>query len=249
MEWEGESDAEAARDAVQREIERRRVRGETFTAVEVPRGTKLARQFWGQAWQRHLESFEHFSGRLAGGRSYLRRGQLYNLETEPGVIRAEVAGGALYEVAIRVRPMAAEDWAMLVETCMGKVSSTLDLLAGRLSEEVMAVLTAADGGLFPAAGEVKVVCSCPDHADVCKHGAAVLYAVGLEFDKDPASFFRLRGVAVEDLCRQASASLHGCADGDEALAMTTADLELLFGIDLGEGEAGAQKKGGDEPAL
>ena len=40
---------------------------------------------------------------------------------------------------------------------------------------VMHVLTDAEHGLFPKAREIRFDCSCPDHADMCKHVSAVLY--------------------------------------------------------------------------
>lgn len=231
MPWTDKSEVQAAQDAVKREIIRRCERGEVYTPFDAPTGTKLARNFWGQAWQQHLATFEHFSGRLSKGRSYLRLGQLYNLEMEPGMVRAEVAGAALYEVAVQVKPMTQERWEQLVVRCTGRVTGMLDLLEGKLSDEVMAVMTGIDAGLFPEAHDVRVVCSCPDHADLCKHGAAVLYAVGLQFDREPAGFFKLRGVRVDDLCQGASVVLEQKNEG--AVELPDADLEKLFGIDLG----------------
>jgi uncharacterized Zn finger protein len=230
----GKEEADSARDAVQREIARRIQRGASYVPMEVVRSTKLARQFWGLAWQRHLETFEHFGGRLTAGRSYLRKGQLYNFTIEPGRVTAEVAGGALYEVQVRVRPMEEASWTALVEKCQGRVSNALDLLAGKLSDEVMRDITATEGGLFPAPSEVAVICNCPDYADVCKHGAAVLYAIGLELDQRPASFFHLRGVDHLDLLRDAGSGLQVAAETSEALDLPESELENLFGIKLQE---------------
>ena len=49
-------------------------------------------------------------------------------------------------------------------------------------------------GLFPAPGEIKLSCSCPDSADMCKHVAATLYGVGARLDEAPRLLFVLRGV-------------------------------------------------------
>ena len=57
-------------------------------------------------------------------------------------------------------------------------------------------------GLFPAPREIKFRCSCPDWAYMCKHVAAVLYGVGVLFDRDPLLFFGLRGIDVDELVRK-----------------------------------------------
>ncbi|OLN28256.1 hypothetical protein DSOL_4154 [Desulfosporosinus metallidurans] len=61
------------------------------------------------------------------------------------------------------------------------------------------VFTAKGKGLFPASKEIKLQCSCPDGANMCKRVAAVLYGVGARLDDDPTLFFVLRNVKVDDL--------------------------------------------------
>jgi uncharacterized Zn finger protein len=48
-------------------------------------------------------------------------------------------------------------------------------------------------GLFPSPREIKMTCSCPDWADMCKHASAVLYGVGARLDAEPDFLFALRG--------------------------------------------------------
>ena len=58
--------------------------------------------------------------------------------------------------------------------------------------------------LFPDPSEEFVTeCSCPDWANPCKHVAAVLYGVGARFDRDPETFFTLRGVKLTELSFEA----------------------------------------------
>ena len=54
-------------------------------------------------------------------------------------------------------------------------------------------------GLFPSPGEIKLNCSCPDGAGMCKHVAAVLYGVGARLDEEPQFLFVLRGVDENEL--------------------------------------------------
>ena len=44
---------------------------------------------------------------------------------------------------------------------------------GKLSRQVMGVVTDREHGLFPKPGEIRFDCSCPDWATMCKHVAAV----------------------------------------------------------------------------
>src|SRR6202034_2630588 len=85
------------------------------------------------------------------------------------------------------------------ERCSGKIGSLLELLQGRLSTNVMTVVTDRHEGLFPQPSEIKLDCSCPDWAVMCKHVAAVLYGVGARLDTKPELLFILRGVDHEEL--------------------------------------------------
>jgi len=62
-------------------------------------------------------------------------------------------------------------------------------------------------GLFPSPGEIKLNCSCPDWAGMCKHVAAVLYGVGARLDEEPQFLFVLRGVDENELIANAGQGL------------------------------------------
>lgn len=234
--WWSYSDASERKDKVRREITRRQKRGETLTALEAPKGGKLSRTFWGQAWCRNLESYQVYENRLPRGRSYLRQGNVYNLVIEQGHIHATVAGSELYDTRVHIQPLLKPHWRRIQDACAGQVNSMLDLLAGRLGEGVMTVLTDRDQGLFPKPKEIRFDCSCPDYADMCKHVAAVLYGVGVLLDEKPELLFTLRGVDQAELLSQAGqAAARDLGNGGGDLA--GADLSALFGIDLGAGAA------------
>src|SRR5580658_8880194 len=101
-------------------------------------------------------------------------------------------------------------------------------------------------GLFPSPAEMKLSCSCPDWAGMCKHVAAVLYGVGARFDHQPELLFRLREVDEKELIVKAGKALPlakqapgaGKVLGDE-------DLSNIFGLDMAQGigaDAGPAKK-------
>jgi uncharacterized Zn finger protein len=235
MSWYGYEDAREQKEELRREMERRRLRGEVFEALTVPgTGKKLATTFWGQAWGRHLATYQDYETRLPRGRTYLRQGNVYNLAIEPGVISANVAGSSLYEVAVRITPLAPEVWDGIKRDCAGQVASLLDLLGGRLGDGVLRVITDRERGLFPKPKEIRFSCSCPDHADMCKHVAAVLYGVGVKLDAAPDLFFVLRSLDPSELLAGAADETLSAAEGHDT-ALAGEDLSALFGIDLGEG--------------
>jgi len=230
--WWSYQDVEEQKKRLQREIAKRKKRGEKFEALPAPAGQKkLSTTFWGQAWCRNLESYQVYESRLPRGRSYLRQGKVYNLEIEPGILSAVVAGSELYDTSIVIQPLPKKQWQQIVKSSAGQVGSMLDLLAGKLGDGLMKVLTDSDGGLFPKPKEIRFNCSCPDHADMCKHVSAVLYGVGVLLDMKPELLFTLRGVDQAELLSNASnaAITDLAADAGDLAGV---DLSSIFGIDL-----------------
>ena len=124
-------------------------------------------------------------------------------------------------------------WSSICQDCSGSVDSLVELLQGRLSEAVMARVCQQRTGLFPAPAEIKLACTCPDWADMCKHVAAVLYGIGARLDAQPALVFRLRGVDEAELIAGAAkgAGLSSVAPVS-AKVLADDDLSALFGLDI-----------------
>jgi uncharacterized Zn finger protein len=222
---------------ISRAIERRRQQGEPLIAVTTGKGAKIAGNVWGIAWQHHLEGYADYHSRLPRGRTVLRQGKVFDLIIRPGVVTAVVAGPALYDVTVKIKPLPDDRWQDLRDGCAGQIGSLLGLLEGRLGGAVMQRLTDPDAGLFPASKEIKVICTCPDDADLCPHGAAVLYGIGLQFDSDPSLFFQLRDVDPTTLFQQAhDAVVAPASDGGASHVIADDDLADVFGIDLGTSE-------------
>ncbi len=196
-------------------------------------GRQIAKSFWGAAWCNHLESFSDFENRLPRGRTYVRNGSVCHLAMAKGMIEAKVSGSELYNVKVAIKTLAGKKWNSVKKRCSGQIGSLLELLQGKLSDNVMEVVTDRNDGLFPLPGEMSFDCSCPDWAQMCKHVAAVLYGVGARLDNNPELLFVLRGVSHEDLIQ---------ADAEQALTATTsrgrskrlaaADVGEVFGIEI-----------------
>ncbi len=223
-----------------REMNKLRKKGKDVCPVEIG-GRTIARSFWGKGWCDHLESFSDFENRLPRGRAYVRNGSVCHLEVKAGRIDAIVSGTELYGVSIRIDKLQDKKWKSIKEKCSGRIGSMLELLKGKLSDQVMAIVTDRENGLFPKPGEIKLRCSCPDWAVMCKHVAAVLYGVGSRLDDRPELLFLLRGVDAQELI-SAGISLPKAQAGDAADTIADEQLGDIFGIDI-DTESEDRKKG------
>ena len=227
------------RHKAQREMARLAKKGKVIRPVQIE-GRTIARTFWGKAWCENLESYMDYENRLPRGRTYVRNGSVVHLDIRPGEIEATVSGSALYQVKISIAAAAKARWKKLCHECAGGIGSLVELLQGRFSDQVMGILTRKETGLFPAPAEIKLKCSCPDWATMCKHVAAVLYGVGARLDHSPELLFTLRSVNHEELISQA-ATATDLAGKTPAAGPELAESELgaVFGIELDTRTAGS----------
>lgn len=228
MAYWGEYVSAAERRAqLKREKEKLRKQGLELSPVTIE-GRLIARSFWGKSWCRHLESFSDYSNRLPRGRTYARNGSVCHLEIQSGRVEAIVAGTSTYRVKVHVNGLPEPVWERVKMECAGQIGSLLELLQGRLSQEVMAVVCDRNRGLFPKPKEIEFSCTCPDWARMCKHVAAVLYGVGNRLDLQPELLFLLRGLEPEDLI----ATELSLPSGSGEVVLPDEQLADIFGIDL-----------------
>jgi uncharacterized Zn finger protein len=232
-----------------REVAKRSKKGLAVEPVKIE-GRTIARTFWGKAWCDHLEGYSDYENRLPRGRTYVRNGSVLHLGLAPGRIDALVQGSELYEVSVEVAPLARPRWKTVVSACSGQIDSLVELLQGKLSRGVMQVVTDRDRGLFPAPAQIKMKCSCPDWATMCKHVAAVLYGIGARLDERPELLFTLRKVDhLELLSAGTKPSKAPRAAGARTLAAS--DLGSVFGIDVdvGQGRAAPRSRSARGPRV
>lgn len=218
-------------------------KGQKLSPVRIE-GRKIAGSFWGKAWCDNLESYSDYEYRLPRGRSYVRNGAVLDLQIEAGAITALVSGSELYRIKINIQPVESSGWKSLKTECAGQVGSLMDLLQGRLSTPVMEVITRRETGLFPKPAEISLDCSCPDWADMCKHVAATLYAVGARLDKSPEMLFALRGVDHMELITAAteSVAVDALTVADIPDALSGENLAEVFGIEIESLEPASKPK-------
>ncbi len=230
--------AERRRKA-RRKMGQLRTKGLDIQPIEIE-GRRIATTFWGQAWCGHMESLGDFANRLPRGRTYVRNGSVCHLAIDRGRVSAIVSGSELYEIQVKIDELSKPKWKRVTRRCAGQIGSLLELLQGKLSANVMEVVTDAQEGLFPLSDEIHFDCDCPDWAVMCKHVAAVLYGVAARLDRQPELLFLLRGVKHEELVAAPADQALARAMGGGRRRRTLASDELagVFGIEL-EPDAGA----------
>lgn len=213
-------------------------------------GRTIAASYWGKSWCENLERYSDFANRLPRGRTYVRNGSVIDLQIERGKIKAIVNGSEIYRVTIDIKTLPAPVWTQIKKDCSRSIDSLIDLLQGRFDHGIMERLSQCDGGLFPQPREIKMACSCPDWAGMCKHVAATLYGVGTRLDTAPEMLFTLRDVDHLELISQAvdAGNLSEALQANNDSALISSDLGEIFGIDIDDApESRAGKPSTREP--
>lgn len=230
--WQPYMSVATKRRRAERELAKLRKKGKSVAPVTID-GRKIAKTFWGTSWCDNLERYSDFAYRLPRGRSYVRNGAVLDLQIAKGKVIGMVAGSEVYKVNVHIAPLSARRWRAVCRDCTGSVDSLVELLQGRLDESVMRRVSREGDGLFPAPSEIKLSCSCPDWAEMCKHVAATLYGIGARLDAEPHLLFVLRGVNESDLVARASDGL-SLPDARPAAAILDGDVAALFGLEMAD---------------
>jgi uncharacterized Zn finger protein len=232
--WKPYVSAAERRGQALREMARLKKQGRSVSPVVVE-GRAIVNTFWGKAWCDNLERYSDFANRLPRGRTYVRNGSVIDLQIGPGEIKALVSGSEIYKVTVKIAPVTKVRWRSICTDCAGAIDSLIELLQGRFSQGVMERVCRQKTGLFPAPHEIKLKCSCPDWADMCKHVAAVLYGIGARLDQQPDLLFRLHQVDEKELIAGAGSAPLGKTAPAAKKVLGGEDLSALFGLDMDQG--------------
>lgn len=157
--------------------------------------------WWSQHFIALLESFG-VGSRLQRGRNYARRGQVMELDVEPGVVIAKVQGSRYTPYRVRIRGTVLSDaqWRRVEKAMAARALPLAQLLAGDMPHDIEEVFTSCKLTLFPRSkAELKASCNCPDWENPCKHIAAAYYILAERFDHDPFLIFAWRGRDKDEL--------------------------------------------------
>ena len=197
---------------------------------------KLGKTWWGNAWNKNLESYADYSNRIGRGRSYVKSGAVLDLKITSGEVQALVQGSRAkpYQIHITIAPLPEVKWNNIVSRCSNSIGSLEELVSGRFPRDFIELFVSKENGLFPSPKEINFSCSCPDWAYMCKHVAAALYGIGARFDNDPTLFFLLRNIEFSDLIKKSinekMQSMLQNADRITDRVIKNADTVRIFGV-------------------
>jgi uncharacterized Zn finger protein len=183
--------------------------------------------WWSTRWHALLDAAgPAHARRVQRGRAAARRGQVEDLEIEPGVVRGRVREDRVspYRVTLRWTVPSDAAWADAIAELGGELRFTAALLDGDLPEDAGVAIAAVGVPLIPRTDELERACTCPERASWCRHVAAVHSAAGLAFAREPFLLLRLRGRTRDELLRALRADR-----GDPAVS-SGADLDLSAGL-------------------
>lgn len=176
--------------------------------IPVPDGLKARSQsgaftqhWWAGRWVQAIAQWVN-PARLARGRSYVRRGQVVDLDIQVGLVLAHVQGtrATPYRVRIEVKTLSEAEWGRVIEALASRALYAAQLLNGEMPQDVEGAFQSAGVSLFPELRhDLLLQCTCPDPVKPCKHIAAVCYLLGERFDEDPFGLFVLRGRTREQI--------------------------------------------------
>lgn len=161
----------------------------------------IGEQWWSRRFVDVLESYSK-SNRLTRGKRYARKGQILDLTVENGVVSAQVQGSRAdpYDITIRGDALDEDTWTKVEAAMADRAVFAAQLLTEEMPADIEEVFEACGVPLFPETySDMRTRCSCPDHANPCKHIAAVFYVLAERFDDDPFLIFRWRGRSRETL--------------------------------------------------
>jgi hypothetical protein len=152
-------------------------------------------------WARWLASAvvpDESSSRAERGRALARSGAVADVTVAEGAIAASVTGpsGSAYAVALHAATIPASAWAAAVRAADARVALEAGVAGTAQSVHLAHMLeTEVREPLIPPARRIAATCTCPDRerTPVCKHIAALAFAVANAVDRDPSILLRWRG--------------------------------------------------------
>ena len=195
---------------------------------------EIVTKWWSQSWCKNISQYADYENRLLRGKRYLRQGAVQNLIVENGKIFACVYGSRLdpYEVFIKISPLSPK----AKKEAVKYIQDFNVIFQEEINSEMGFLYSMGEKGLFPTIKEIEFSCTCPDDALMCKHIAAVLYAMGCVLDKEPLLLFKLRGIDIDlylekDLQDKANKLLSSFYnEGDNRIDLS--EVSRLFGVKL-----------------
>lgn len=139
------------------------------------------------AYLRSLIARRADPGRLDRGVAYFSEGRVVDVTVESGRIEAKVAGSqpSPFAVAVALPYRSADELSDVARALATRPSAVERARRGRYTVGVLDIFLGED---------LRVICDCPDTAEPCKHGVAVIHRLAAAMDKDSSFVLRARGL-------------------------------------------------------
>ena len=158
-------------------------------------------QWWTLDFIRYTETIAA-PKQIAAAKNYVKAGKVVEMNVNPGVVEAKVQGTRKAPYHVRLYsplPTSAQLNEIKRRLAERAVYSAL-LLAGEMPSAILDIFNSCGVGLMPQDYvKGRLLCSCPEPEDVCKHILATLFVITGAFDRDPFLLLRMRGLEKEDL--------------------------------------------------
>lgn len=167
----------------------------------------MPKTWWGETFVRALEGFID-SGRLQRGKPYRTDKRVLSFDMKQNKVKASILGNANpyfdvyeapeYNVSITFEAISKNEWKTIIE----RIAANPSWLSKLMLKEMPANIERGFKGtyLLPSSfKDINAECSCPDHANPCKHIAGVYYRIANMLDANPMLLFQLRGLTTTEL--------------------------------------------------
>ncbi len=164
---------------------------------------EFGKTWWGAQWLNAIAKID-YTNRIPRGKTYARNGSVLSLSIAQGNINAIVEGNrpTPYKVSLTMTTYSPEQIDLLIQKIMEYPTILSKLQNGKIDPLLLEVCDAIGIKIFPSgANDIKMKCSCPDHAIPCKHIAAVVYKVCSDFDNNPFLIFEFRNIYLISLLK------------------------------------------------
>ncbi|TFG07643.1 MAG: hypothetical protein EU539_04455 [Promethearchaeota archaeon] len=164
-----------------------------------------AQTSWGKHWIHSILKIGR-PFRMQRGIEYAKdEERIENVRINKGQIFATVQGTAPtpYRVKINFDQIPEVAWNEILEDLSKKALNLVQLLDGKLPEEIIIIFKKNNYNLFPDSTRgLEAECSCPDQEVPCKHIAAVILYIAKVLDYDPFILLKLRGKTKKEILRE-----------------------------------------------
>ncbi|WP_111977477.1 SWIM zinc finger family protein [Algibacillus agarilyticus] len=191
------------------------------------------RTWWGQEFVSALEGFID-AGRLQRGKSYRTDNRVLKFDLQANQIDATIRGNVNpyygvyeephYQVKLKFRTISASDWQTIITNLCANAGWLSKLMLNEIPDSIQQGFT--PHSLLPASfNDIDASCSCPDHANPCKHIAGVYYRIAEQLDTNPMLLFQLRGLSPLALQKALAATELGQVFAEHLAVSKNVELE------------------------